>query len=550
MKNLLPKLTLFMCLFMANSLWSQTSDPLSSTYYSNFKCEVYLEIYNGMYDWYGGNDYSGKGIPLSDGDKTAIGAVTVANKNDTDGDGIVDLDDTDVRPGSSTLGRNEIDLIKVVIKKVNEGSSLSGNVIFKINSGNVKIWTHPWKGTEITTLPYTFTASQLDKTLYLEALDASSYQGIEMEVVYNGNSDHAKATSIWVTRNQYWRDNTSDPVPGKNGTLTTLESLTLSSRINNLLISTNGNRYGHGDFNSGKLGNDNGAYDKRFGGRILFEFQVSPNESARLVNFDITRQRKTRTGKNFYGESTGFEPSILNTDFPNDPSQNKDNESPNDDNDSGDEDNTPNFSFIYSVDPPGTKKNTALVYKSNGLLADTLVAFIVSRNSFKEFVRMQVKSTSFPFITEDKVRGSRASDLTEWHCSYYARRFDSDVILSGDNNLVSASIPLKFNKSYTGNGTVTIALSNDAISDNFFLSYAETGNEWFLANTIGEGAFSGVPAPNGTWTVTFNGVTAVVTLGSVNFEDNFTWVFNTFKSIFPSKSNEIDLGPIEPTTGF
>jgi hypothetical protein len=39
-----------------------------------------LEVYNGLFDWVTSKDYSGKGIPLSDGDKTAIGAVTVHNK--------------------------------------------------------------------------------------------------------------------------------------------------------------------------------------------------------------------------------------------------------------------------------------------------------------------------------------------------------------------------------------------------------------------------------------------------------------------------------------
>ena len=33
------------------------------TTYSNFKCEVYLEVYNGLYDWYGNQDYSG-GNPI------------------------------------------------------------------------------------------------------------------------------------------------------------------------------------------------------------------------------------------------------------------------------------------------------------------------------------------------------------------------------------------------------------------------------------------------------------------------------------------------------
>lgn len=309
----------------------------------------------------------------------------------------------------------------------------------------------------------------------------------------------------------------------------------------------NGNRYGHGDFYTGYWDTDHSTNNKRFGGRILFEFQLSPVNAGKLLNFDVTRQRKTRTGTNNYYVDTDFVPSTMNLDFPNDPSENKDNELPNDDSDGKDEDNIPNLSFIYSADPPAILKKTALTYDDDDILDMDLAAFIVSRNSFREFVRVQVKPTGFP-ANHAQLLGSRASDLTEWHCSYYTKR-STNEILSGDNDIVSASIPLKFNNTHNGNGTVAITVGSAAVSDNFFLSYAMDTNEWLLGSALGNGS-SGAPATNGTWTVTVNGVTATITPGTVGFEDNFTWVFNTFRTILSTKFNEIDLNPINPTTGF
>ena len=140
-------------------------------------------------------------------------------------------------------------------------------------------------------MPYTFAATGLDKTVYLEVLEPSDYQGINIQVSFNGKTDNAKATAIWATYTRSWRDNTALPVPG-GPDLNTLEHNFLLTRLNTTWISmTTDYRYGHGDYNRGKLGGDVGAYNKKFGGRILFEFAVSPKEAAKLVSFDITRQR-------------------------------------------------------------------------------------------------------------------------------------------------------------------------------------------------------------------------------------------------------------------
>jgi len=545
-KNSLCLIGIMQLLFIPALLFAQVIPKITT--YSNFKCEVYIEIYNGLYDWHGGNNYSGGSMPLGDGAKTEPGAVTVANKNDTDGDGMIDgSGDTDVRPGSPALGRNEVDLIKIVVKKVNPSTILTGNVELKI-TGAVKIWTEPWKGTEIA-LPYTFPASQLNKTVYLEALESSTIKGIEIEVVYNGKSDVAKATSVWVTRTQYWRENTASPVPDVPGVLENLDEEKLVTAINDRWISMSGNRYGHGEFNRGYWDGDNGLYDKRFGGRILFEFSVSPKEAARVVQFDITRQRKTRTANLYYTEIPFFFP-IASTDFPDEPTQNKDNELPNDDSAGADEDNKPKFSFIYSADPPATAKMAISDMPPNEI--ENTVAFKVSKNSFREFVRVQLKNSSgFPYDDQNEVLGSRASDRYEWHCTYYTKRFNDANTLIGDYDIVSSSIPLKFNEAYIGNGTATVTnLTNDVATDAFFLLYAATENVWHLSNFIAESEESGPPAADGSWTVTLYGVTVRILPGNIPFQEGFAWVFNTFHTAAPSgtKINEININAIVSTT--
>lgn len=185
-------------------------------------------------------------------------------------------------------------------------------------------------------------------------------------------------------------------------------------------------------------------------------------------------------------------------------------------------------------------------------MVDTITSFVVSRNTFREFVRMKVKSQPFVISGQEHLFGSRVSDWRDWHCSYYAKRADAGN-MEGDYATVSASAPLKYNKNQTGNGTVVITLASTAPTDSYFLSYTSAQNSWYLSNASATGfGDSGLPAPNGTWTVTFNGVTAVITPGSIPFDTEFNWVFNTFRTTMSSgiKPNEIDLNYVNPTTGY
>ena len=80
--------------FITNQGFAQTEKsvnptPPEQTLTMDFSCgalpEVNIEIYNGLYDWEIEMDYSGGGMPLSNDDEDGKGAVTVANKNNTNG---------------------------------------------------------------------------------------------------------------------------------------------------------------------------------------------------------------------------------------------------------------------------------------------------------------------------------------------------------------------------------------------------------------------------------------------------------------------------------
>lgn len=104
---------------------------------ANFECEIILDIYNGLYDWVDEEREWSGGQLLANWAKITPGAVTVANLNDTDGDSIPDKDDNEVL--ASSIGRDEIDLMKLVVRKKNPASTLSGNVTLRKISGTVKL---------------------------------------------------------------------------------------------------------------------------------------------------------------------------------------------------------------------------------------------------------------------------------------------------------------------------------------------------------------------------------------------------------------------------
>ena len=159
---------------------------------------VNLTIFNGQ---------DGPAIP--EAKEETQGAFTVANLNDTDGDGVIDnQDQTVMANGAGTT--NEVDLMKLVISKpanAPAGSTLTLTVV----SGSVAFWQSPTKG---TALPwgggYTIAADAIPeggKTIWVEATAASSaLRAIVLKLTYSaapGVEDIVKATGIWAIQTNF-----------------------------------------------------------------------------------------------------------------------------------------------------------------------------------------------------------------------------------------------------------------------------------------------------------------------------------------------------------
>lgn len=122
------------------------------------------------------------GVLVPEADEETIGSFTAANLNDTDGDGHPDYDDA-YNPvvANGSLGRDEIDLMKLVLHRPGDGPKIAdGDVAVEIVSGNVKIWDDSVKTNEITTLQFATTAfSSSTMEWWVEARSWTALQGIE-----------------------------------------------------------------------------------------------------------------------------------------------------------------------------------------------------------------------------------------------------------------------------------------------------------------------------------------------------------------------------------
>lgn len=154
------------------------------------------------------------GSAIAEGpDEEEIGAFTVANKNDTDGDGKVDNVDND-GVIANAKGRNEVDLMKLVIKKPNPDNG--GPVKLTIVGGSVVIWSNETKtGAPVLTAgskEYP-TGGDWPKTLWVEATETSgALRDIVLKAEYGNTSDTVKATGIWseVTASMYDNKSAAD----------------------------------------------------------------------------------------------------------------------------------------------------------------------------------------------------------------------------------------------------------------------------------------------------------------------------------------------------
>ena len=554
-------LMLFSMLIINSSVQAQS--PPTRTAEGNLECEIVLDIYDGFYDWVDGVSYSGSGIPKDINKKFTPGAVTVANLNDTNGSGMgignngVDAMENQVL--ATAVGRNEIDLMKLVVRKKDKSASLSGDVILTKVFGSVRLWSTPSKGTEVDiSAPLAIPTSQLPKTYYIEATAVSgSLQDIEFSATYNGNDDRVRATAVWVEQTNHWIERVSTPIPQQVGLLENVGNLVRVAILGD--ESVDGSLYGYGEFKKKAVpwDSDNNK-DKKNGGRILMEWQVFPSGAKDIASFDVTRQRKTRTWSIEYAQQI-FTPSAQNNmNFPfeadtepADFNQGEDVEEPNDDSGGNNkfEDRIPIDDLLYSWDAPSSFQT----FDYNGVTEENL-AFRVSKNWFKEFVRVRAKGS--PFNNNDAtLQGSRASEKFDWHCVYYINK-DGEYEMALDDKNINYAFP----KIYQGAVDIAnlnlysaeVQVSNGVNYEvgDFSLVYWGINNEeekelW--VTRIEEGPMIAteqeyfIPATETIWNISIDGVNMVLE-EQTNVDNDTFFLLSTFKTNANAKDNILSTG--------
>ena len=499
--------------------------------------EVDLDIHNGQ-----------DGLEaVREKDEEDVGAVTVANLNDTDGDGKKDKDDKTVKAGAEHPGQDEVDLMQLVVHKPNPDGG--GKVTLKVKSGAVRLWEKRTKEKEVELVggEVKFKTADLKKTLWVEATAVSGApQDIVLELEYKGCTDTVKATAIWVdkTARSPWRIRErksglpNNPDPDKD--LPDLDDEFVILRIADRKAA-DGSRYGHG-FCRAKDG-----VDTYYGGRILHEFKIQPaGVDALGVTFDVTRQIQARGHAIVIGQGTLV--ALRESTFPWLQTPVRGPETPNDDGGTLDEDNEPDNMLVYSWDAP----------RRTSLEADNL-AFTNRRTTFKEWVRVRLDGKAIshealpgapPGSGLRKVQGSRASDKEDWHMVYYLKR-NALAKLEEDNAATSFCAPVFKGR---GNGPCAISLLADAGTEGFTATYDEPKKKWTLTGTIAGHRAEDTqdPAPAGTqWTLTIGAkVKVVITQGATAFRTGDSFKFSVFKTSAPGgKKNETNTGFFDVTAG-
>lgn len=557
--KIMPLLAVF--LISSLPILKSQNQPLSNTGL-NFSCDDMgednnlLVIFDGLKDWVTGTAYGGGSIVSgNNGAEETRGAITVANKNDTDGDEHPDNEDPSVV--ASSVGRNEIDLIKLVVLKPTN-MDVGETVVLRKISGNIRLWESPTKeaDTELQLVnnQTQFIATDLDpnKVLYIEAPEVShTIRDIVLEAEYNGQKDVVKATAIWATKQRVFHTRgqpnangiVEDGPPNNlvaNAPLPNLQYLDepkLTNRIENGLFpeetpngtltakgwrSVDGSRYGHGTMTNDGFFEPDDPIDLFIGGRILFEFKIEPENAADLgVHFDITRQKKVRDyvidlPTNVYGNMPSEDPILFKMDdFPEE--DNMDNETANDDENNFDEDSHPNNDLIYVFDSPSTPR-----------VVPGHAGFVISKNTFREFVRVKIDDATFG----NGLYGSSMSDKYNWHSVYYIKLGENEVLV--EDNTPSYSKPLlRPSNTSIPSGNIQISLSGSPPTRAYKLQYKAGETKWELLDNINNTLLTNVTDTNEmNWVLNDGGVQIQITQTAedIKFEEGDIIEFFVFTS--------------------
>jgi hypothetical protein len=337
--------------------------------------KVGLEIWNGQYV-----HFESEPEPPPVEKKFEVGAFTVANLNDSDGDGKIDnaADETEVE--------FEDDLMRL---RVTAGAGLEGKVRLVVKSGSIEFWTEKTKNAKIAQndgkIEFTIPAEGLSKVIWIEATAKSTaLRDIEIHADYVDENnavietlDKARATAIWAELGPRGIINGGIEVPEE------LDDRAANKTFNENLHSSWGVSKAVPPFN-------------QFNYCVGIEFKVFPEGIGFEpgVHFDISRRKHGLSWVK--GDVVGWVAGPVR-EFPVIADE------PNDDIGDDDEDRFPSANLIYSLDNPAvtTAQPPDPIFR------------IVKRGNMVEYVR--VKLGKIPIQSNNQLAGSRSSDFVPWH---------------------------------------------------------------------------------------------------------------------------------------
>jgi hypothetical protein len=541
----------FSILFSSNHATAQ-NETENFTYSEPCGCtgEVDLVIYNGL-----SGDFGGQEIPSTKED--IRGAITVANMNDTDGDGIKDFEDDIVV--ESEIGRSEVDLMRLDIRITDVVTPSCEFVQFNLSSG-LRLWEQSTKVTPIDNRRVP--VSSLPMTIYVEATEPS-FSIADMEIIAgllgeNGElikTDKVVITSIWFENRENHLDVTVLPTPSSLG----IDGVNLLNVINNEFVSTDGRRYGKGtlrpmDFILSSSGPPS-KIDAFLGGRILMPFEILPTDLALRLNeygvkIDITRRKNVNvTGYNDFGRDASR---IVTWPIKLEESNDDDNDATANDSYDEDTDLSNNTTLAFSFDAPSERRIASrIVDIPNGINEAAVIAR--SNKQFEEFVRLSFKLDP----VGNSLQGSRASDKLLWEMTFdaamessihptdpYFFEFSEWQVVGSTG--IRHTIPRCFARG-KGNGAIDITpigITNDVV-DSYDLQYVEESvsdpdnpgdmiiiSRWILYKVQANDNLDPVVASdysiNGPWSLSSPLVSIEITNGGTRFSPT-DFVFSIYK---------------------
>ena len=379
-----------------NKLKVEASDAAGNVGYDEVIVEytpeaitIDLTIYNGL-------EGSGGGQEVPENEEESKGAFTVVNMNDSDGDGIPDYADDKVV--ATPVGRDEVDLSKMVLHKpTGTGVNPNDDVTLTVSGDNkdvVKLWESKTKQNEIKKSgvdKWTFKVKDLPKTVWVEIEKINpkklKLRGITFTLQYKNAKDTVKLTGIWANVTDVKHNASDGNFPDPWGDM--------PAQLKDYMTK---DPYKIGGFGLQRFQLKRGGnWQWWYGNVIVFQFTVYPsgigNEEG--VYFDITRQVHYRDRGFWMKDANGNEAWPTHV------------EQPNDDTHNDDESEKPSANdHMYVMDAPG--------FREDGWDGG-IYYWIVSDNNFLEFMRV-----SFDKKPEgETVQGSRCSDYYPWHAALW-----------------------------------------------------------------------------------------------------------------------------------